>query len=73
MLLGAALQCQRNKDQNPTIARPEQEFGLPAVILLRLENAQKIAPALERCNAWLAVPTVLEQGHHKAIRSAHRA
>ncbi len=41
VLLGAALRCQRNKDRSLTIARLEQEYGLPAVILSRLENAQK--------------------------------
>jgi len=41
VLLGAALRWQRNKDRSLTIARLDQEFGLPAVILSRLENAQK--------------------------------
>lgn len=41
VLAGAALRWQRNKDRSLTIARLDQEFGLPAVILSRLENAQK--------------------------------
>ncbi len=41
VLVGAAVRWQRNKDRSLTIARLDQEFGLPAVILSRLENAQK--------------------------------
>lgn len=52
VLLGAALRCQRNKDRSLTIARLEQEFGLPAVILSRLENALK--PLLRWNDATLA-------------------
>ena len=76
VLLGAALRCQRNKDRSLTIARLDQEFGLPAVILSRLENAQK--PLLRWNEATLAslcrlfasqdVPTLLDQLAERYLR-----
>jgi hypothetical protein len=47
VMLGAALRVLRNADRTLTIAALDKEFGLPAVILSRIENAQK---TLDRWN-----------------------
>jgi hypothetical protein len=41
VLLAAALRVRRNRDRALTIAALDQDYRLPAVILSRLENAQK--------------------------------
>ncbi len=48
VMLAAALRVMRNADAGLTIARLDKEYGLPAVILSRLENAYK---TLDRWNA----------------------
>ncbi|CAN5540796.1 hypothetical protein BH10PSE14_BH10PSE14_13630 [soil metagenome] len=47
VMLGAALRVLRNTDRTLTIAALDKEYGLPAVILSRIENAQK---TLDRWN-----------------------
>ena len=48
VLLGAALRVRRNQDRALTIAVLDRDYGLPAVILSRIENAQK---PLDRWNS----------------------
>ena len=48
VLLGAALRVRRNQDRALTITVLDRDYGLPAVILSRIENAQK---TLDRWNA----------------------
>lgn len=48
VMLGAALRVLRQTDRRLTIATLDKEYGLPAVILSRIENAQK---TLDRWNA----------------------
>lgn len=47
VMLGAALRVRRNNDRSLTIAALDRDYGLPAVILSRIENAQK---TLDRWN-----------------------
>ncbi|MDH7973932.1 XRE family transcriptional regulator [Sphingomonas sp. AR_OL41] len=47
VMLGAALRVRRNNDRTLTIAALDRDYGLPAVILSRIENAQK---TLDRWN-----------------------
>ncbi len=47
VMLGAALRVRRNNDRTLTIATLDRDYGLPAVILSRIENAQK---TLDRWN-----------------------
>ncbi len=48
VMVGAALRVRRSQDRALTIAVLDRDFGLPAVILSRIENAQK---PLDRWNA----------------------
>lgn len=48
VLLGAALRVRRNQDRALTIAVLDRDYGLPAVILSRIENAHK---PIDRWNA----------------------
>lgn len=48
VLLAAALRVRRNQDRALTIAVLDRDYGLPAVILSRIENAQK---PLDRWNS----------------------
>ena len=48
MLMAAALRARRAQDPELTLARLNEEFGLPAVIVSRIENAAK---AFDRWNA----------------------
>lgn len=48
VLVGAALRVRRNQDRALTIAVLDRDYGLPAVILSRIENAQK---PLDRWNS----------------------
>lgn len=48
MLMAAALRARRARDPELTLARLNEEFGLPAVIVSRIENAAK---AFDRWNA----------------------